>query len=84
MGFSAARRGSLASLEWTMEREGENIRVYKKRKARHPQKLISYAGEQRSEAKGKREEKEEEEEDDDDIELPAEVVELEPQTHVKF
>ncbi|XVF57207.1 hypothetical protein PTKIN_Ptkin06aG0186000 [Pterospermum kingtungense] len=74
MGFSAARKGSLASLEWTMEREGENIRVFKKRKPRHPQKLIPYAGEERPAAKD-REEEEEEEEEKEDAESPAEVAE---------
>ena len=66
MGFSAARRGSLASLECTIDREGRDIHVIKTRKPKHPQKIL-FPTEKRSE-KSKVEEKDEENKDENETE----------------
>ncbi|XWS58375.1 hypothetical protein CRYUN_Cryun08bG0028800 [Craigia yunnanensis] len=64
MGFSAARRGSLAGLECTIDRKGRDIPVFKTRKPKHPQKIL-FPTEKRS-AKGKMDDEDEKDEENKD------------------
>ncbi|KAK6243315.1 hypothetical protein QUC31_009724 [Theobroma cacao] len=57
MGLSAARKGSLSSLECTIHRKEQDISVFTTRKSKHPQKPLHFA----SEAHGEGEEENEDE-----------------------
>ncbi|XVF31062.1 hypothetical protein REPUB_Repub16aG0112900 [Reevesia pubescens] len=67
MGLSAARRGSLASLECTIDRKGRDIHVFKTKKPKHPQKNLVLPSERKKD--------EDEDEDENETEGMLGVLE---------
>ncbi|XP_022720033.1 ankyrin-3-like [Durio zibethinus] len=65
MGFSAARRGSLASLECTIDR-GQDMHVFKTSKPKHPQKILLPSPTENLELSAKRKTNEDENENENE------------------